>query len=113
MNVNNPHAFENFLTSGWRGYFSLWTAIWRYYIVGRLLVGGVALLIVLNLGFFGWFFGLLLWFPYWMWSLVTIWRCAPNSPWSGFGLIARALVYVEAVVALFNVDYLTLTSWST
>ena len=60
MNVNNPHAIENILTSGWRGYFPLWTAIWRYYLVGRILVFTVAGLCVLFLGFFGWFIGLLI-----------------------------------------------------
>ena len=111
MNVNNPHSIENFLTSGWRGYFSLWTAIWRYYIVGRILALFVAGICVLYLGFFGWFFGLLIWFPYWLWSLVTLWRSAPNSPWPILGLLARIWVYLEVVLAIFNIDRLTLTSW--
>ena len=109
MNVNNPHAFENFLSSGWRGYFSLWTAIWRYYLVGRILVLAIAGFCVIYLGFFGWFLGLMIWFPYWMWSLVTLWRCAPNSPQPFLGLIVRAWVYLEAVLAIFNIDRLTLT----
>ena len=37
MDANNLHSIERFLTSGMRGYFSLWTAIWRYYLVGRIL----------------------------------------------------------------------------
>lgn len=111
MNVNNPHAIENFLTSGLRGYFSLWTAIWRYYVVGRIIVFGVAYVIVANLGFFGWFFGLMIWFPYWMWSLVTLWRSAPNSPYPILGLLVRFWVYLEFVLAIFNIDRLTLTAF--
>lgn len=111
MNVNNPHSIESFLTSGWRGYFSLWTAVWRYYLVGRVIALTVAGICVVYLGFFGWFIGLLIWFPYWMWSLVTVWKSAPNSPWTALGLIARIWVYLEAVLAIYNIDRLTLTSW--
>jgi len=111
MNINNPHSIGNFLTSGWRGYFSLWTAIWRYYIVGRIIVFSIAAIFVTQLGFFGWFFGVIVWFPYWMWSLFTLWRCAPNSPWPLLGFLVRIWVYFEAVLAIYYVDRLTLTSW--
>lgn len=111
MNINNPHSIGNFLTSGWRGYFSLWTAIWRYYILGRVIVLAVAAVFVTQLGFFGWFFGIIIWFPYWMWSLFTLWRCAPNSPRPLLGLLVRIWVYFEAVLAIYYVDRLTLTTW--
>ena len=111
MNVNNPHAIENFLTSGLRGYFSLWTAIWRYYIVGRVIALVIAGLLVTYGGFFGWFLALMIWFPYWMWSLVTLWRCAPDSPWPMLGLVVRIWVYLEFVLAVFNIDRLTLTTF--
>lgn len=111
MNVNNPHAIENFLTSGSRGYFSLWTAIWRYYFLGRIIAFTVAVLLVLNFGFFGWFFGFMVWIPYWIWSLVTLWQCAPNTQWPILGYMIRVWVYCEAVLAVFNIDALTLTEW--
>ena len=111
MVTNNPHAIENFLTSGWRGYFSLWTAVWRYYLLGRVIAGGIALLCVLYLGFLGWFFGFIIWIPYWIWSLVTLWRCAPNTEWPALGLIARIWVYLEIITAVFNIDILTMTEF--
>ena len=92
-----------------RGYFSLWTAIWRYYLVGRILAFVAAAFLALNFGFFGWFFAFLIWIPYWMWSLVTLWRCAPNTEWPILGLAVRVWVYLEAVTAVFNIDALTLT----
>ena len=68
MDANNPHSIERFLTSGWRGYFPLWTAVWRYYLVGRLIALLVAVVFAVNFGFFGWFFAFMIWVPYWMWS---------------------------------------------
>lgn len=109
MATNNPYAIENFVSSGWRGYFPLWSAIWRYYIVGRIIAFLIAFLFVKYLGFFGWFFGFLIWVPYWLWSLATLWQCAPNSDWPYLGIVVRIWVYFEAVAALFYVDVLTLT----
>jgi hypothetical protein len=110
MAVNNPHSIENFLTSGSRGYFSLWTAIWRYYLVGRIIAIILASLLISQLGFFGWFLGIMVWGPYWIWSLVTLWQCAPNSPWPPLAYAVRIWVYAEAVLAVFNIDRLTLTA---
>ena len=111
MAINNPHSIENFLTSGSRGYFSLWSAFWRYYIVGRIIAFAVAWVIATNFGFFGWFFGFLIWAPYWAWSLVTLWQCAPNSPWPQLAYVVRTLVYLEATLAIFNIDRLTPTAF--
>lgn len=110
MTVNNPHAIENFLTSGSRGYFSLWTAIWRYYFVGRILALAIAASCVAYLGFFGWFLGFMIWVPYWIWSLVTLWKSAPNSQWPILEYLVKAWVYFEVVFAVFNIDLLTLTA---
>jgi hypothetical protein len=110
MNVNNPHSIENFLTSGSRGYFPLWTAIWRYYLLGRIVALSIAILLVFTLGFFGWFLAFIIWIPYWIWSLVTLWQCAPNSPWPLSGPLVRTWVYLEVVLAVFNIDHLTLTA---
>ncbi len=108
MALNDPHSLANFLTSGWRGYFPLWTAIWRYYLLGRVVVLTVALLFLSYLGFMGWFLAIILWVPYWVWSLVTLWQCAPNSEWPWAAVLVRIWVYVEAVTAVFSVDKLTM-----
>ena len=111
MALNNPHSFENFITSGWRGYFPLWTAIWRYYVLGRVITLGIAVLCTLYLGFFGWFIAIIIWVPYWAWSLATLWQCAPNSNWPFLAVPIRIWVYFEAVGAIFYIDRLTLTAW--
>ena len=111
MAITNPHALENFLSSGWRGYFSLWEMFWRYYLVGRVIALAIAGILVVTMGFLGWFLGFLVWVPYWVWSLAALWRCAPNTPWPFLALVARVWVYVEVVSAVFLIDKLTLVEW--
>ncbi len=102
MSLNNPHSIENFMSSGWRGNFSLLTAFFGYYVVGRLIALGVAWLLFNYLGFFGWFFAVVIWTIYWFWSLVTLWRCAFNTEFAVLFYAARALVLIDAVYAIAN-----------
>jgi hypothetical protein len=108
MKLNNPYAIENFVTNGWRGYFPLFQAFWRYYLVGRLIAFVIALLLVANGGFIGWFIGIMIWVPYWIWSFVTMWQCAFNSDVPYLGYVVRILLYVEAVYILFNPTWLSI-----
>ena len=88
--------------SGWRGNFSLMQAFFGYYVAGRVLAIVVAWLFFNFFGFFGWFIAVLLWTIYWLWSLVTLWRCAFNTEFAFLFYAARALVIVDAVYAIGN-----------
>lgn len=90
------------MTSGWRGNFPLLEAFFGYYIGGRLVAYGLGLLMFANLGFLGWFFGILTWSGYWLWSLVTLWRCSYNTEHAFLFYGARAIVLVDIVYSIAN-----------
>ena len=78
----------------WNGDTRLWKAFWLYFVLG------------LNFGVLiaGYVFGLV-GFPYFavwiviapavVWAAVSVWRCAFNSRWRGWGYIARAVLIVQ------------------
>ena len=107
--TTNPYSTAHFLTTGWRGLFPLPIAFWGYYVLGRLLVLGVVYFLILPLGFFGWFIGIIIWIPYWFWSLIMLWRCADNTEWPILFYALRIWLYFEGVAAIFYLPYLTMT----
>lgn len=108
MSVSNPYSIENFVTNGLRGYFHLFSAFWRYYLVGRLIAFGIAYLLATYLGFIGWFLGIVIWLPYWLWSFATMWKCAFNSEIPALGYVVRALLYLEVIFLIFNPNLLSI-----
>jgi hypothetical protein len=109
MAINNPYSIENFVTTGWRGLFPLWIAFWGYYVLGRIIVLAAAAVLLFGLGFFGWFLAIIIWIPYWIWSIVMLWRCAFNTDYYFLGYIVRVLIYAEVVFAIFNLPRMTFT----
>ena len=109
MSFNNPYSIENFITYGWRGAFPLAIAFWGYYIGMRLAVLAVAVALLYTLGFIGWFLAIVVWFPFWIWSIVMMWRCAFNTEYEFLGYVVRIVVYAEVVLAIFNMPLITLT----
>ena len=80
------------LRAHWQGQASLASAYWLIGMLGSLvfallfnLLGSqqAALLVFLA------------WIPYTVFALVSIWRCAWNTSWKGWGYIARALVLLN------------------
>ena len=110
MAINNPYSIENFLTYGWRGHFPLTIAFWGYYVLGRIVILGIAAVLMFSLGFFGWFLAIIVWFPYWIWSIVMLWRCAFNTEYEFLGYAVRVLVYADVVLSIFNVPLMTFTN---
>ena len=108
MAINNPYSIENFVTYGWRGAFPLVIAFWGYYVLGRIVVLAIAAALLFTLGFFGWFLAIIVWIPYWIWSIVMLWRCAFNTEYHFLGYVVRIWIYAEVVLAIFNVPALTL-----
>lgn len=100
--INNPYSTANFIGYGWRGHLPLLVGFFGYYIAGRLLMYGLAWLMFSYLGFFGWFFGIVLWFGYWLWSLVMLWRCAHNTQHAVLFYAARAIVLADAFYSIYN-----------
>jgi hypothetical protein len=88
----------------WNGEESLWRVFWLYNILGVLLLGLIekfchAFLIAAerdNQSYIGMtiFYDVvaILFFPYIVWALASLWRCAFNTGWKGWGYLGRAYV---------------------
>ena len=83
-----PHS----LRAHWEGKASLASAFW---LVGVL--GGAVLRVLFHvLGSSELVFSrVAIWLPYTVFALVSIWRCAWNSKWEGWGQLARVIVVVN------------------
>lgn len=88
------------LRAHWEGKASLASAYWLVGVLGgvvflflfNLLASNPAVLLVL-----------IAWLPYAVFSVVSIWRCAWNSSWRGWGYIARTVVVLNIIVVLLQV----------
>lgn len=93
----------------WRGEGPLWMAFWVYGVAVNLAIAA-AISIALSGGMAGFgmeVFGtasfgtaqalLALFAAHTVWSVVTVWRCAPNAEDPLFGQIARALTIAWAI----------------
>jgi|GEM_PF-1807145 len=84
--------------SAWAGEVRLWKAFWLYFVLllnlGVLVVGYVV-------GTFGLPY-LAVWIvmaPVMVWAAVSVWRCAFNARWRGWGYLARIVVVVQMLLA--------------
>ena len=100
-----------FITEAWQGHEKIWKVFWIYHVLVSVSVG-IALESYLNA--FLWKAGLavsvafliaaLVWV---VWCYVSLWRCAFNSRWSGWGYIVRAYVVLNVVwLGLQAADFL-------
>jgi hypothetical protein len=89
-----PVMDRGIVTSAWNGDTHLWKAFWLYSLMG--LNSGVLIA--------GYVFGLvgIPYFAVWIaiapvavWAAVSVWRCAFNSRWQGWGYLARAVLIVQ------------------
>ncbi len=104
MNKDTIESSQNFFVRCWQGSARLWQAFWLVGVLGKLLVVTVAYLgSFMILGatqndtlVFVFFIPLLL--SYFLFAVVSIWRCARNTHHSFWGVVARVLVLVVALV---------------
>ena len=92
-----PQVRPQSLRAHWNGQASLASAYW---LIGVL--GGVVFSVLFNLLASSPIALLifLVWVPYTVFALVSIWRCAWNTSWKGWGYIARALVLLNVLSVL-------------
>jgi len=92
--VPEPVMARGFVRSAWSGDAPLWKAFWLYFVMG--LTSGVLIA--------GCLFGLVgipcfaVWIviaPAGVWAAVSVWRCAFNSRWRGWGYLARAVLIMQ------------------
>ena len=93
----------------WNGEEKLKILFWIYYVIGSIgiaMVPGVfqsaGLLIGIN---YGAIFSLIIVVPYFVWIMVSLWRCAFNVDKRIWGYIVRGIVVFTIVSYLFRLIY--------
>jgi hypothetical protein len=86
----------NIFHASWAGNEPLWRVFWLYYWLLGSFLGFIA-------GIFAYFLpapALIALFPWSVWVLVSMWRCAFNTSWRGWGYIVRInVVFCASLVA--------------
>jgi len=78
----------------WGGEVRLWKVFWLYFV---LALEGAIVVVGYLIGLFGLPY-LALWAviaPLAVWAAVSVWRCAFNAGWRGWGYLARIFVVVQ------------------
>jgi len=80
----------------WNGDTPLWKAFWLYFVLGLnfgVLIAGYVFGLVGIPSFAVW----IVIAPAVVWAAVSVWRCAFNARWRGWGYIARVVLIVQLV----------------
>ena len=116
-----PAALAEFVATCWRGGERLWKVFWLFGVVGAAAVGYVVGLVEgvvrsspmwIGAGVMFWGLAVVASVAYQVWAYVSIWRCAFNAGWKGWGAIARALAVLGALGMIFAIVGL-LQEWAT
>lgn len=83
------------IRSAWKGEEKLWKVFWLYNFLAGIFIGfvlgaipdGTALFTVVAIAALAWV----------IWATVSIWRCAFNAGWKGWGYIVRVLVVLSLI----------------
>lgn len=90
-----PAVFKNkpqSLTAHWKGEASLASAYWLIGVLGGMVFSLLSIMLASSSAILLVFIA---WIPYSIFALVSIWRCAWNSSWRGWGYLARSVVVVN------------------
>lgn len=92
---------RNFFVSLWGGEEKLWKAYWLFFVAGNYVLSGLAELL-LNFGNkFLLIAYLITIIVYFIWSVIVVWKCAPNTSSKIWTYLARVIVTLGSVVAVY------------
>lgn len=94
---------KRYITRALNGEEHLWIVFWLYNILGDILVWfvtGLAAMLAINV--FHSLIGaviiaLVLLLPYNIWAIYSLWKCAFNAGWEGWGYLCRTYVGIFIV----------------
>ena len=89
-----PRDRPQSLRAHWEGKASLASAYWLIGVVGGIVFGVLFNLLASSSAIF---LVAIAWFPYIIFAMVSIWRCAWNANWRGWGYIARTIVVLNGI----------------
>ena len=99
----------NFMAEAWDGREPLWKVYWLYHFLGSIVIGCI-------------FWGLFKISPYvagsalpaycgyYVWTIVSLWRCAFNAEWTFWSYIVRILVIMKPALVCFFILTFGLTA---
>lgn len=109
---------EKFWKAGWQGRLPLWKVFWLYFVFGHGIIGGLGCGLIV----FGMLFGfaidgstlaggagglavgigalVIAFTVFAVWSVVSVWRCAPNCLDKRWGPRARAVMVVYGLLLM-------------
>jgi len=98
-----------FIKRSWRGEEKLWRVFWLYYMLGELIFFMFLYLIMFLISIVVTseppFLIILVYvipvFGYFIWIIVSLWKCAFNTNWKGWGYLIRILA-TTVVVCFFG-----------
>jgi hypothetical protein len=114
-------ALAEFVATCWRGGERLWKVFWLFGVAGAAAVGYVVGQVEgvvrsspmwIGVGLIFWGLAAVASVAYQVWAYVSIWRCAFNADWKGWGYIARAFAVLGALGMIFAIVGL-LQEWAT
>ena len=92
---------QNIFLSLWTGQEELWKAYWLFFVAGNYALSALAELL-LKLGnqfiLIGYLVTLI---AYFIWSIIVVWKCAANTSSKVWTYLARLIVTLGSVVALY------------
>ena len=100
-----PQGRPQSLKAHWEGKASLASAYWLVGVAGGIVFGFLFNLLASSSAIF---LIVIAWFPYIIFATVSIWRCAWNSSWRGWGYLARTMVVLNGVYffAMFSLVFM-------
>jgi hypothetical protein len=111
--IEETYKHEGFLRAYWSGRKPLWGAYWLIGVIGIPLALSIGLLAGLLLtkpklesddGFILFVaITLVVFTPYFIFACVSIWRCANNVGWKGWGVLARIVVAALVLRYFFTI----------
>jgi len=88
----------NEIKKSWKGEEKLWKVFWIYnFLLGGLINIGIGQTEKLEAEYMLWFLIIvtLIWV---VWVSVSLWRCAFNASWKGWGYIVRGFLVLSLVI---------------
>jgi hypothetical protein len=92
---------RNLFISLWAGEEKLWKAYWLFFVVGNYAFSALAELLLRVESKFILIAYLITLIAYFIWSVIAVWKCAPNTSSKLWTYLARLIVTLGSVVAVY------------
>jgi hypothetical protein len=92
---------RNIYVSLWTGEEKLWKAYWLFFVAGNYVLTALADLLLRLGNKFVLITYLITLIIYFVWSVIVVWKCAPNASSKVWTYLARVIVTLGSVAAIY------------